>query len=502
MENRIKDIVIVGGGTAGWMAAAALAKVLKNDYARVRLVESEAIPTVGVGEATIPQIQLFNQLLGLDEDEFVRKTQGTFKLGIEFVDWGAKGESYIHAFGDVGKDMDAIQFYHYWLKMRQAGQAADITEYTLTAKAAYQNRFMRSVDAGNSPLSNIVYAFQFDAGLYARFLREYAEARGVQRTEGRIVDVRLNPDSGFIESIALEDGQSMEGDLFIDCSGFRGLLIEEALHSGYEDWRHWLPCDRAVAVPCENTGSPTPYTRSTAHSAGWQWRIPLQHRMGNGHVFSSQYMSEDEATRILLDNLDGEPLAEPKVLKFTTGKRKHFWNKNCVALGLASGFMEPLESTSIHLVQSGIAKLLTLFPSAGFDAEDIVEYNRQMHFEYDRIRDFLICHYHVTRRDDSDFWNYCRTMDIPDTLAHKLALFAKNGRVFREDNELFNDLSWFEVMVGQGLMPQGYHPLVDTLPEAEIARRLEGIRAVIARSAEYMPPHEEFIARHCRAQPM
>lgn len=499
MDNRIQKVLIVGGGTAGWMAAAAMAKVLKNQYCEIQLVESDSIGTVGVGEATIPQIQLFNKMLGLDENEFVRKTQGTFKLGIQFVNWGHIGERYLHAFGEVGKDMEGVQFYHYWLKMFQAGEAPNIDAYTLNCLAAEQGRFMRPVDAGNSPLSNIAYAFHFDATRYAMFLRDFAVERGVRRREGKIEHVSLRSGDGFIESIRMDDGETLEADLFIDCSGFRGLLIEQALNTGYEDWTHWLPCDRAVAVPCAKVAEPTPYTRSTAHSAGWQWRIPLQHRTGNGHVYCSQFISDDEAADTLLKNLDGEPLADPKFIRFTTGKRLQFWNKNCVALGLASGFMEPLESTSIHLVQSGIAKLMSLFPSRNFDQEDINEYNRQVDFEYTRIRDFLIAHYHITRRDDSAFWNQCRTMSIPDTLRQKMEHYRKNGRIFRANEELFNETSWLEVMHGQGLKAEGYHPIVDTLPKEEISRRLENIREVIQRSVEYMPSHEDYIKNNCAA---
>ncbi len=499
-DNRIEKIIIVGGGTAGWMAAAAMAKVLQNDYCNIHIIESEEIGTVGVGEATIPHIQLYNRLLDFDEDDFVRRTQGTFKLGIEFVNWSRIGSSYMHAFGPVGKDMSAIQFYHYWLKLHMAGEAEDIREYTLTAKAAQKGKFMHSIDAGNSPLSNITYAFHFDAGLYARFLRDYAEQRGVVRTEGKITHARLNPDNGFIKSVVLENGEVIEGDLFIDCSGFRGLLIEQTLETGYEDWTRWLPCDRAWAVPCENAGDPIPYTRSTAHTAGWQWRIPLQHRIGNGHVYSSQFMSDDEAVNILLNNLDGKPLAEPRLLKFTTGKRKQFWNKNCVAMGLASGFMEPLESTSIHLVQSAIARLLSFFPNKHFDQEDIDEYNRQTHFEFDRIRDFLILHYYATNLDDSDFWNYCRTMSVPEELTQKIEQFKKNGRIYRNNGEMFGDLSWLEVMHGQGIRPRSYHPIVDVMPKDELLRRMENIKSVIARSVEVMPSHAEFIAEHCKAK--
>ncbi|TLM75206.1 tryptophan halogenase family protein [Microbulbifer harenosus] len=496
-NNNIRKVVIVGGGTAGWMAAAALSKVMKNRFCDIELVESESIGTVGVGEATIPQIQVFNRMLGLNEDEFLRKTCGTFKLGIQFVDWGRKGDSYIHAFGEVGRDMEGIPFYHYWLKEHLRGGSQDIGEYTLTALAALRGRFMRSVDAGNSPLSNIAYAFHFDAGLYAQFLREYAEQRGVVRSEGVVTKAQLHPDSGFIESIHLDDGRIIEGDLFIDCSGFRGLLIGETLGVGYEDWRHWLPCDSAWAVPCEGDGNPIPYTRSTAQAAGWQWRIPLQHRIGNGHVFSSRFMDDADARTILLRNLDGAPLSDPKLLRFTTGKRDKFWHRNCVALGLASGFMEPLESTSIHLVQSAIARLLSLFPNRNFDRVDIDEYNRLTHFEMDRIRDFLILHYCATERDDSEFWNYCRTMEIPDTLAQKIEQFRANGRIVRANSELFNELSWMEVMLGQGVIPRGYHPLVDAMPEEMFVGRMREIKSVIERSVEAMPSHKAFIASHC-----
>jgi tryptophan halogenase len=500
-DNRLKNIVIVGGGSAGWMSAAALAKFLKNNYTKIRVIESDEIGIVGVGEATIPQMRIFNNSLGIDEDEFIKKTQGTFKLGIEFVNWGAIGESYIHAFGDVGKDMESLQFYHYWLKMYQQGKAEDIGEYTLNCVAARNGKFMRSVDAGNSPLSNIAYAYHFDATLYARFLREFCEARGVIRTEGKIVNTELT-DKGFIEAVVLESGERVEGDFFIDCSGFRGLLIEQALKTGYDNWSDLLLCDSAIAVPCANTGAPIPYTRSTAHSAGWQWRIPLQHRVGNGHVYCSQYMSADEATAILLNNLDGEPLAEPRQVKFTTGKRKLAWNKNCLALGLSSGFMEPLESTSLYLVQFGIAKFMSLFPDLRFEQTDIDEYNRQTDFEYEKIRDFLILHYHATRRNDSEFWRHCQTMAVPASLKRKIALYESSGRIFRESQELFNETSWLEVFHGQGIKTRGYHPLVDVLPEADIANRLQHIKSVIQTSVDYMPTQAEFIARYCAAEKM
>ena len=501
-SNNIKKIVIVGGGTSGWMTAAALSKILKNHYCEVVLIESEEIGTVGVGEATIPQILLFNKLLELDENEFVRKTQATFKLGIQFVNWKAIGSKYIHAFGDVGRDIDAIQFYHYWYKMKQLGKASPLEEYSIAGVASARGKFMRPVDAGDSPLSKIAYAFHFDAALYAKFLREYSELRGVKRVEGKIIGADINPENGFISRVKMESGEEHSADLYIDCSGFRGLLIEGALKTGYIDWTHWLPCDRAWAVPCESVAQPTPYTRSTAHSAGWQWRIPLQHRIGNGHVFSSKFMGEEKARDILLNNLDGKPLAEPRLLKFVTGKRKQFWNKNCIAVGLASGFMEPLESTSIHLVQSVIARLFTFFPNKGFDQTDIDEFNRQAHFEFDRIRDFLILHYHVTERNDSEFWNYCRNMSIPDELAQKIDQFKSNGRIFRSNNEMFSDLSWLEVMHGQGLDPKFYHPLVDLMAESEIEAKLISVKKVIDRSVDYMPSHEQFIAENCAAEKM
>lgn len=499
-DNNIKRIVIVGGGTAGWMTAAALSKLIKPEHCQVRLIESDDIGTVGVGEATIPQFQLFNRLLGLDENEFIRKTQGTFKLGIQFVDWKAFGHKYIHAFGQVGRDMEGIQFYHYWLKMHAMGKADELGSYTLSGLASEHNKFMRPFDAGNSPLSTITYAFHFDAGLYARFLREYSEARGVIRSEGMVVDTILKSSDGFIEAVQLASGERVDADLFIDCSGFRGLLIEQALKTGYEDWSHWLPCDRAWAVPCESVAEPTPYTRSTARPAGWQWRIPLQHRVGNGHVFSSKFMSEDEARSILMNNLDGKPLAEPRLLKFVTGKRKKIWNKNCIAVGLASGFMEPLESTSLHLVQSTIARLMSFFPNKNFDQEDIDEFNRQASFEVEKVRDFLILHYNATERNDSDFWNYCRTMSLPESLAEKMEMFQKNGRIYRNANEMFNELSWVEVLIGQGVYPRSYHPLVDRMSDDDISKRLSEIKSVVERSVDYMPTHAEFIAKFCKAE--
>ncbi len=498
-EDRIRSIAIIGGGTAGWMTAAALAKVLGRDYASITLVESDAIGTVGVGEATIPQINIFNRMLDIDEDEFVRRTKGSFKLGIQFVDWGKKGNTYFHPFGAYGVNMEGISFHAYWLRLFQQNKAPWIDDYSIQAKAAEAGKFMRPIDAGNSPLSKITYAFHFDAGLYALFLREHAEARGVVRKEGKVINVVQRSDDGFIEAVMLEDGARIEADLFIDCSGFHGLLIEGTMKAGFTDWSKWLPCNSAVAVPCEGSDEMTPYTRSTARDAGWQWRIPLQHRIGNGYVYCSDYISDDEAAGTLLANLDGKPLADPRFIKFTTGHRNSYWVKNCVAIGLSSGFMEPLESTSIWMIQTGIAKLLTMFPDKSFAPVDIERFNRVLKTETEEIRDFLVLHYKVTERDDTPFWNYVRTMDIPDRLAEKMRVYANTGRAFRENDELFNDTSWFAVMAGQGMMPRTYDPVANLLSEEETQIRLDQIRGAVLNSAEYMPKHRDFINEHCAA---
>jgi tryptophan halogenase len=481
------------------MAAATLARFLKDRYCEIELVESDEIGTVGVGEATIPQINIFNRMLAIDENEFVRETQGTFKLGIEFVDWTRLGHRYIHPFGPFGIDMEGVSFHAYWLKYRELEPDSDLHDYSLQAVASKRGKFMRRVDAGNSPLSKIAHAYHFDAGLYARYLRKYAEQRGVKRTEGKIVEVKLRGEDGFIESVTLQGDRRIEADFFIDCSGFRGLLIEQTLKAGFIDWSEWLPCDRALAVPCESVSPLTPYTRSTAHAAGWQWRIPLQHRIGNGHVYSSRFVSDDEAAATLLKNLDGKPLGDPRPLRFLAGRRKRCWIKNCIALGLASGFLEPLESTSIHLVQSGLANFMTLFPNRKFSQAEVDQFNRISTWEYECIRDFLILHYYATERTDSPFWNYCRSMNIPDSLKHKLAIFRDHGRVFRENNELFNDTSWFAVMIGQNVPTQSYDPLVDALTEDEIRQRMHSIHRAIATSADQMPTHEEYIAKNCAA---
>ena len=499
-ERPLRSIVVVGGGTAGWMAAAGLAKVLGPSCA-IRLIESEEIGIVGVGEATVPHLKIFNNILEIDEIEFVKKTKGTFKLGIQFRDWGRIGDSYIHGFGTIGHDYGWLPFHQYWLKLYQAGKATGIGDYSLNTAAAPLGKFMASATdvPATSPLANIAYAYHFDAGLYARYLRAYGEARGVQRSEGKIVNTLLRAEDGFVDGVVLESGEKVSGDLYIDCSGFRGLLIEQALHTGYDDWTHWLPCDRAMAVPCENAGPPTPYTRSTARAAGWQWRIPLQHRTGNGYVYSSNYISDDEAAATLLKNLDGRALADPRPLRFTTGARRKFWNKNVIAIGLASGFMEPLESTSIYLIQSGILRLINLLPERDFSDVVVDRYNAQARFEYERIRDFLILHYKATERSDSPFWDYCRTMSIPDELEATMRLFRDSGRFYRHAEEMFAVTSWVQVMLGQNIQPQRYHPLVDQMPDAQLHDFVGGIRKVIATCVEAMPRHEQFIARYCAA---
>lgn len=500
MESALKQIVIVGGGTAGWMAASAFAHFLGPSYS-IRLIESDEIGTIGVGEATIPAIQLFNQSLGIDESEFIRATQGTFKLGIEFADWLEPGHRYMHAFGAVGRPLGLLPFHHYWLRHHQQGGTSSLWDYSPTALASAENRFSRPQEKPGSLPSGVAYAYHFDAGLYAQFLRKYAEAHGVSRIEGQVVDVDLNGESGFIDAVTLSSGERVSGDFFIDCSGFRGLLIEQALQSGYDDWSHYLPCDRALAVPCASVEPLTPFTRSTAREAGWQWRIPLQHRTGNGYVYCSDFVSDADATDTLMSNLDGEALAEPRQLRFVTGKRRKIWKKNCVALGLSSGFLEPLESTSIHLIQAGIAKLLSFFPTAGFQQVDIDGFNDQMDFEFKSIRDFIILHYKANNRPGA-FWQQCREMAVPDSLAAKIDLFRANGRIVRFNEELFTELGWLQVMWGQGLRPQGYHPLADQLAPVQLSEFMAVSHKHAAHVASQMPLHKYHIAATCAAPPL
>ena len=500
MERPVRSVAIVGGGTAGWMCAAAIAKSFGRTI-DVVLVESEEIGIIGVGEATVPHLSAFNRLLEVDEAEFVRATQGTFKLGIQFNDWGKVGDSYIHGFGTIGRDLGLLPFHQYWLKARAAGRAKDIGRYSLNTVAAPQGKFMTppSDAPPNSPLAEIAYAYHFDAGRYAAFLRKRAEAQGAKRIEGKVVAVNQSGETGFVESVKLESGAVISADLFLDCSGFRALLIEGALHVGFDDWTHWLPCDRALVAPCEKVGPPTPYTRSTAHRAGWQFRIPLQHRTGNGHIYSSAFSSDDEAADTLLKTLDGPALGDPKLLKFTTGKRRKLWERNVIAIGLAGGFLEPLESTAIYLIQSGINRLMGLFPTADCDPALQQVYNRQSEFEYERIRDFLILHYHATQRDDSEFWNYVRTMSVPDALKSYMKLFAANGQFFRNGDELFGLTSWVQVMLGQGLYPRNFHPAVDWVRDEDVLALVGHVEEVVAGNVQLMPPHEAFVRRCCAA---
>jgi tryptophan halogenase len=435
---------------------------------------------------------------GIDEHAMMKATRGTYKLGIEFVNWGRVGERYMHGFGGVGQDMGTLRFFQYWLKLRRAGKAGPLDQYAITRAAAYANKFMPArADMPNSPLGQIAHAYHFDASLYARYLRTLAEGRGVRRTEGKIKQVSRREGDGHVDAVVLESGERIEGDLFIDCSGFRALLIEGALETGYENWSNYLPCDRALAVPCKSAEKLTPYTRSTALKAGWQWRIPLQHRTGNGHVYCSSFIGDDAAQAALLANLDGKALAEPRMVKFTTGMRKQAWNKNVVAIGLSSGFLEPLESTSIHMIQSSIARLLDFFPDSGFDAASIKEYNRQSRFEYERIRDFIILHYKLNQRDDAPFWQECAAMAVPDTLSAKMELFRAHGKIVRTDNELFTEVGWMQVMLGQNLLPRHDHPLVDVFSEQEVAELVAGVADITAKCVEAMPEHAAYIKHFC-----
>ncbi len=491
----IERVVIVGGGTAGWMAAAAIAHQFAATQVAVTLIESAEIGTVGVGEATIPPILQFNRLLGVDEDAMIRATGATIKLGIEFRDWGAIGERYFHPFGQYGADLGGIAFHQHWL----AAPERPIADYSLVTQAARFGKFVRPVDDPDHVHSRMSYALHFDAVRYAAFLRERARADGVTRIEGRIVAVTQD-DRGHVDAVTMDDGRRIAGDLFIDCSGFGGLLIERALGTGYVDWSHWLPMDRAVAVPCASAGAPLPYTRSTARAAGWQWRIPLQHRTGNGQVYCSAFQSDDAATDEILTALDAPALADPRLLRFTTGHRRRFWNGNVVALGLAAGFVEPLESTSIHLVQRGIATLLSLFPDSGFDPATTAEYNRLMIREFEDVRDFIILHYHQSRRDDSPLWRQVRDMAIPDTLARRMALFAEHGRLMLDPAELFREPSWVAVMMGQGLSPRRVDPVVAARDGADRRLQLDRIASVVTRGVAAMPTHAAFLSHPSRKE--
>lgn len=487
----VSKVIIAGGGTAGWMTAAALGKMLGKTV-DITLVESDDIPTVGVGEATIPTLLTFHQLLEINEQEFLKATNATFKLGIAFESWRNVSEDYIHSFGWTGKDHWAAGFQHFWLKGVQQGIAKPFGQYCTELVAAQENKF---AIVGNNALN---YAYHIDAGKYAMFLREFSEKFGVVRHEGKIDEVEKDS-QGNIAALRLGRGERLEADLFIDCTGFRGLLIEQALHTGFDDWSHFLPCDRAIAVQTESMGEPIPYTRSIARDAGWQWRIPLQSRVGNGHVFCSRYMSEDEGIATLLNNIEGKPINDPRVIRFTTGMRRKHWNKNCVAIGLSSGFIEPLESTSIHLIQRAIVRLIQMFPHQGVSQADVNEFNQQMMFEIENIRDFIVLHYHVTNRDDTPFWRYVAGMDIPESLQHRLDLFKETGRVFKVPTELFGENSWIQVMLGQGMVPEQYHPVVDNLSDDELKSFLSSIDADVQRKVAQLPEHQRFIDHYCRA---
>jgi tryptophan halogenase len=499
------DIVIVGGGTAGWMTAAAFASVLPPARRRIRLIESSEIGIVGVGEATLPHIRFFNKRIGIDERELMAKTQATFKLGIEFVDWARLGDSYIHPFGAYGSKIAGMPFHQHWLRQRALGDVAPIEEYSLPIVASRLNRFTLPSEDPTQMLSTFGYAFQFDASLYAKYLRGFSEARGVERTDAKVVDVKLRGEDGFVESIQLDNGATMQGDLFIDCSGFRGLLIEQSLKTGYDEWTKWLPCDRAAAVPCENEGPLPPYTRATAREAGWQWRIPLQHRTGNGYVYSSNFISDDEVASKLIARLPGKALADPRFLRFTAGRRRKTWNRNVVAIGLSGGFLEPLESTSIYLIQIAITTLLDYLTEqrapddANFDPRVVDAFNRWIEMEYDRVRDFLILHYHATERTDTPLWNYCRTMQVPDSLRHKMELFRRRGRVVTYKDGLFLEPSWLAVYLGQRVMPTGHEPLADAADPSMIGARLREMHEQVRGTAMRMPDHEQFLASYCPA---
>ncbi|UTF59869.1 tryptophan halogenase family protein [Gilvimarinus sp. DA14] len=498
-HSQINHLVIVGGGTAGWMAAASISRQLANFPIKITLIESEDIGTVGVGEATIPSIRSYNDSLGIDEIDFIKATQATFKLGIEFRDWREKNSRFFHPFADYGIDLNGVAFHHYLTRAQSLRLPADPAEYSFATQLAWQNRFAQPHPNPPSPLADFGYAYHFDAGRYAQFLRAYAEARGVTRIEGKIANTELQPDNGNITAVTLDDGRRVSGDFYVDCSGFRGLLIEQALHTGYDDWRQWLPCDSAIAVQSDKAAELTPYTRTTAKAAGWQWRIPLQHRTGNGYVYASEFCQQDEAEATLLSGLDTTALTEPRRFQFVTGKRKKIWHKNCFALGLASGFLEPLESTSISLIQTGISKLLEFFPHQGINRADQNEVNRQHSHEFERIRDFLILHYKASKRSDTPFWQHCRQMAIPDTLAHKMDVFNSRGKVVMLEPEAFERDSWVTMYWGFNDLPQDYDRRADTLSDAQLAEQLEKMRTAVKQASSQPLSHEDFIQRHCAA---
>jgi tryptophan halogenase len=492
-SSPVRKIVIVGGGTAGWMSAAAFSRFLDDGQRTITLVESEQIGTIGVGEATIPPIREFNQRIGIDEKEFLAASGATFKLAVEFVGWGTKDETYLHPFGDLGQDFEGVSFHQYWLKHR----LGRIEDYFLSAQLARRNKFVHPSTDPRSPVGRLIYAYHFDAGLYAAFLRKFAEARGVSRVEGKIARPMLDPETGHVRSVELDDGRSIEGDLFIDCSGFRSLLLGKALGVGFHDWRRWLPCDRAVAVPSARSAPLTPFTRATALEAGWQWRIPLQHRTGSGLVYSSAFWNEDEAERVLVANLDGKPLEQPLHIRIDNGVRHKLWDRNVVAIGLSGGFIEPLESTGIHLIQTAITKLLWLFPDRGFNPALRDQYNKLMVEQYEYIRDFITLHYHANQRDEP-FWREMQAMALPDSLAEKLELFGAGGRIRRYDHDLFGVTSWAAVLPGQNVEAEGYDPLVDSMDQGKVKAAMAHIAETWREIAERAPDHADAVAELCR----
>jgi tryptophan halogenase len=497
--NPIRKIVIVGGGTAGWMAAAPLAQRL-GKRCEIVLVESPEIGTIGVGEATLPTIRFYNNALQLDQADFIKKTQATFKLGIDFQDWGHVGNRFFHGFGDFGPPINGQSPHHYWLRLARAFDKMPALEnWSMASIMARENKFAMPANTQPGVTDAFSYGFQFDAGLYAAYLREYATARGATRIEGMIVGVDQHPDTGFVTSLRLRDGRTVEGDLFIDCSGFRGLLIEDTLKAGYEDWSEHLPCNSALAVPCARVEPVTPYTRSTAKGSGWLWRIPLQHRTGNGHVYSNAFTTDDQARQVLLDGLDGKALDEPRQLRFVTGRRKKSWVKNVVAVGLSAGFVEPLESTSIHLIETAVGKLIELWPDRDFRPELAAEFNRVMGGRYESVRDFIILHYKLTKRDDTEFWRYCANMKIPDSLAHQIELFRTTGRVTILDRDGFSEPSFVSMLMGLGVMPERYDPFADDVDMRQLHGHFAGLRDLIAQTVAKMPGHGAYLEKNAKA---
>ena len=474
------------------MAASAIAKTMGRTV-ELTLVESDAIGTIGVGESTIPPLATYNRLLGIDEAEFMRATQATFKLGIQFDDWKRVGEGYFHSFGMTGKDHWSAGFQHFWMYGKGKGHDWPYDDYCLELVAAMKGKF------AHLPDDRMNYAYQLDSTLYAKFLRAMAEKEGATRIEGRIAGVDLHGETGDIAALKLETGQRIEGDLFLDCTGFRALLMEQALHAGFDDWTHYLPCDSAIAVQTENVRPPVPYTRAMAHDAGWQWRIPLQHRTGNGLVYCSRYLSRDAALDRLLGNVEGAVLTEPNHIRFVTGARRQQWYRNCVAIGLSGGFMEPLESTSIHLIQRAILRLIRMMPQGEISTRDVAEFNDQQHEDMLQIRDFLILHYKATERRDSALWRYCAAMPIPDSLTQKIELFRETGRVFRRHEELFAENSWVQVMLGQGIVPQSYHPIAAKLRDDELDNLLGTLSKSVAQTVASLPDHAAYVSRYCGA---